>query len=65
MAKVRIEGYLDYDAKIMHGDDPDAKLLFFQWILGGEGNLVLMDTEDIGDTIGVFRATYVEEVADD
>lgn len=60
MTKVRIVADLDYDDKLIHGDDLMAKGWFYEAILQGE-NLVLHDNGDIGDDIGKLTVNEIHE----
>ena len=52
---------LDYDADLMHGEDPSAKECFFEELHRQDGAL-LLHSQEIGDTIGTVR---VLEILDD
>ena len=55
MAKVLMEIELEYDAVGMHGDDPESIKWFLDEILSEEGGLLLLHSNEIGDTIGKVR----------
>ena len=60
--KLTIE--LDYDAEIMHQDDPDAIEWFFKHILNDD--LLILHSNEIGDAIGEVKVLEIcKEKEDD
>lgn len=59
MTKLRLTIELDYDAEMMHGDDPDAIEWFFRDILI-EKPLTLHSNE-IGDMIGTVKVLEIQK----
>lgn len=55
MAKVLMTVELDYDADITHGSDEIAITWFFEEILSDEKGLLLLHSNEIGDTVGSIR----------
>ena len=51
---------LDYDAEIVHGDDPEAIEWFYETILGDKEGLFLHSNE-IGDTVGLVKVLELNE----
>lgn len=55
MAKVLMTVELEYDADVVHGDDEEGKTWFFEDILSEEKGLLLLHSNEIGDTVGKIR----------
>ena len=50
--KIKLEIELDYDEKIMHGDDEDAIRWFYEEVLGGP---LVLHSNEIGDEVGTIK----------
>lgn len=59
MTTIKLLIELEYDASIMHQDDPDAIEWFFKDIL--REDLLLLHSGEIGDTIGEVKVLEVIE----
>ena len=55
MTKIILTVELEYDADMMYGDDVDAKVWFLNEILHEEDGLLLLHSNEIGDTVGKVR----------
>ena len=55
MAKILMTVELEYDADVMHGDDEESIAWFFDEILSEEKGLLLLHSNELGDTIGTIR----------
>ena len=58
MAKLKLTIELDYDDKMMHGDDEEAREWFFGIIKNDELYLV---SEEMGDNIGTVKVIEIQE----
>jgi len=59
MTKIVMTIELDYDAELMHGDDPESKNWFFGQILNKDLGKLVLHSDDIGDTVGTVRVVSV------
>lgn len=64
MTKLKLTIELDYNAEIMHHDDPDAIEWFFKDILLDD--LLILHSDEIGDMIGTVKVLKIlKEKTDD
>lgn len=63
MTKLKLIIELDYDAEIMHQDDPDAIEWFFKDIL--RSDLLILHSNSIGDAIGEVKVLSVLKEKED
>lgn len=54
MKKLQLVIELEYDDKLMHGDDEEAKDWFIKDVLYNDGTLILHSNE-IGDQVGFVK----------
>lgn len=59
MTKLGLTIELDYDAEIMHQDDPDAIEWFFTYIL--QEDLLFLHSNEIGDVIGTVKVLEIRK----
>ncbi len=62
MTKLKLTIELDYDAEIMHQDDPDAIEWFFLDIL--QEDLLFLHSNEIGDVIGTVKVLEIHKEED-
>ena len=55
MANVLLTVELEYDADVVHGDWEEGMAWFFEEILSEEKGLLLLHSNEIGDTVGKIR----------
>ena len=61
MRKIKLEIELEYDDEIMHGDDKEAIDWFKNTILSNETGLLLLHSNEIGDTVGKVSVLKILE----
>lgn len=52
MKKIKLEIELEYDDEAMHGSDSEAIDWFHNYILIGDGGLLLLHSNEIADCVG-------------
>ena len=62
MKKLVIDAVLEYDDSMIHGDDIEGKKWFYDEILFGE--VLVLHSNEIGDSIGTIRILTVTENKD-
>ena len=59
MKKLKLEIELEYNDKIMHGDDQESIDWFYDDILIGETGLLILHSNEIGDCIGKVKVLKI------
>lgn len=60
MKTIKIEAEFEYDAGMMHGDDPESVEWFRNILLGKIGTLTVV-SDEIGDEIGTLKITKMQD----
>jgi hypothetical protein len=68
MAKLLLEIELEYDADLIHGDDPQGREWFFSSVLGvgdalAEGNELVLHSNEMGDEVGTVTVKSCRELS--
>ena len=59
MKTLRLEIELEYDDEVMHGDDQDGIDWFYNEILIGDGGLLQLHSNHIGDHVGEVKGIKI------
>ena len=60
--KIQLLIELDYDDRIIHGDDPEAVSWFYDDVLKGTDELLILHSNLIGDEIGLVKVLEVKNI---
>lgn len=58
--KIKLLVELEYDARSMHGDDPEAIEWFHKDILKGTDELLILHSNELGDEVGTITVLEVQ-----
>jgi len=61
MKAIRLNIELEYDDAVMHGNDQTAIDWFYEEVLGGSNGLLILHSNEIGDTVGKVTVLEIDD----
>jgi hypothetical protein len=58
--KLYLEIELEYDSELMHGSDPEAVSWFYNDVLDGTGELLILHSNLLGDEVGLVKVLDIK-----
>jgi hypothetical protein len=63
--KIQLLIELDYDDGIIHGDDPEAVSWFYNDVLKGTDELLILHSNLLGDELGLVKVLEITDILEE
>ena len=63
--KIQLLIELDYDDRIIHGDDSEAVSWFYNDVLKGTDELLILHSNLLGDELGLVKVLEIKDILEE